>query len=661
MSIESTIEKLVDSKIEKAMSGGTQTVLAEYKGTDSQGKGWVVIAGSTESTPISRATVEASPGDTVSVTVGDGKCVMDANISNPSAGVIGVKKVSKTAQQALEDANLAINYSTQARDAASKARESADAAVGYATDAKAGAENAWEHADEAAVAASTAQTSADDAVTAASAAQTSADAAGDAASTAQDKLAEMEDVVGTVNWIADHAEPTSDETVVEGKAYYSRDEGSGTMQRLDSDEVESAYAHTLDTAPVQGKTYYTLSADSYALTSDTEPDPDKTYYIYDDGAYVVATSFPTTYVLTSDAAVVPGKTYYRAVSEYGYVLTADTAPVAGKQYYTQDGTPIEDIPSTYALTQDSEPQSGKTYYQRVDSYEYVHTQDATPQPGKTYYTYDEETEAYEEVDEPSAEHMSDYYEFVLVGTSYEEVGEPVTADISTYYERTYDMSGCYEYTAVSTSYVEVANPVDADIATYYEAAYDMSAIYELTEAQYEPVQSPVAADMGDYYEKGNPKAQGLYSFSEAIRDFLAAHLFMTERGLSVASSQDGAYRLLAATDGVYIYDASGNLVGKYSETMQVGSLTGTHMEAAGEYLLFLPEGVTTEGYDMDDPDDVAEILSKSVAYIAIDENGNSTFYMTRSVVVEDMYFGDGLWKFYRRSNRNMGLKWMGGE
>ena len=39
MTLESTIEKLVDSKIEKAMQGGSQTVLAEYEGTDSQGKG----------------------------------------------------------------------------------------------------------------------------------------------------------------------------------------------------------------------------------------------------------------------------------------------------------------------------------------------------------------------------------------------------------------------------------------------------------------------------------------------------------------------------------------------------------------------------------------------------------------------------------------------
>jgi len=28
-------------------------------------------------------------------------------------------------------------------------------------------------------------------------------------------------------------------------------------------------------------------------------------------------------------------------------------------------------------------------------------------------------------------------------------------------------------------------------------------------------------------------------------------------------------------------------------------------------------------------------------------------------VVKEMYFGDGLWKWYKRANNNMSLKWMG--
>ena len=81
-----------------------------------------------------------------------------------------------------------------------------------------------------------------------------------------------------------------------------------------------------------------------------------------------------------------------------------------------------------------------------------------------------------------------------------------------------------------------------------------------------------------------------------------------------------------------------------AEDLIVGKEDAAHMEASGTRLSFL-DGNGNE-----------------VAYIEVNEStGESTFYMTRSVVVEDMYFGDGLWKFYRRSNRNMSLKWMGGE
>ena len=80
-----------------------------------------------------------------------------------------------------------------------------------------------------------------------------------------------------------------------------------------------------------------------------------------------------------------------------------------------------------------------------------------------------------------------------------------------------------------------------------------------------------------------------------------------------------------------------------AEELLIGDTSGAHMEADGNRLSF-KDGSGNE-----------------VAYIDIDSDGNSTFYMTRSIVVDDMFFGDGLWKFYRRSNRNMSIKWMGGE
>ena len=51
-------------------------------------------------------------------------------------------------------------------------------------------------------------------------------------------------------------------------------------------------------------------------------------------------------------------------------------------------------------------------------------------------------------------------------------------------------------------------------------------------------------------------------------------------------------------------------------------------------------------------------LPGEVAYIAVDpETQESTFYMTRSVVVKDLKFGK--WMFYGRRNNNMSVKWIG--
>lgn len=273
MSLEETIEKLVDAKIAKA-SQGPQTVLAEYKGLDSQGKGWVVISGSTEATPISRAVVEANPGDTVSVTVGNGQAVMDANISNPSAGVVGVRKAAQTAQEAKGDAEQAIAYSSRAMQAANNAQESADSAGRAAS-------RAWEHADSAGLAASAAQESADNAATAAGNAQTSADnaqasannaataasvadekavAAAQAANTANtyalaagNRLSDVESVVGTLNWIAEHGRYVNQagQAFDAGKVYYTR---SGTAPD---------YTYTVVAQPVAADiaSYYLLVVD----------------------------------------------------------------------------------------------------------------------------------------------------------------------------------------------------------------------------------------------------------------------------------------------------------------------------------------------------------------------------------------------------------------
>jgi len=430
MSLEETIEKLVDAKIEKAMQGGSQTVLAEYKGMDGQGKGWVIIAGSTEATPITRATVEASPGDTVSVTVGDGQCIMDANISNPSAGVVGVKHVAKTATEAKDDAEKAIAYSTQAATAASAAQTSADsAALGaqYAHDAadqakatadkvQATAESAIASADAASTAAASAQESATLASDTASQAQASADSAQESADVALQSahsavfgLSEVEKVVGAAEWIYAHGT-------------YSND-----LEEFDANAVYWAVSPTSPTgyAIVDNPTEQGMW--SYALTTDSTIDPDKTYYTQ---------STVYTYDLTHDTEIVEGKAYYVQVEEYTYTLTQDVEIVEGKEYYEWDS----------------------------ELEEYVYVEHPVAEDIGSYYERTSET-VYELVEEPVAADLPFYYERTDTVT-YELVENPDVSEISTYYERT------------SLYYVlDVSESVQNYIATHLALADDGLHIY----------------------------------------------------------------------------------------------------------------------------------------------------------------------------------------
>lgn len=138
-----------------------------------------------------------------------------------------------------------------------------------------------------------------------------------------------------------------------------------------------------------------------------------------------------------------------------------------------------------------------------------------------------------------------------------------------------------------------------------------------------------------------------------------------------------------------------------AQFVQIGATAGTHIEAKGDRLSFFAGGsgwesltdeylyrlveepvgspVVNGWYELVDGEYVmttdvtvdsekdyyrytvtaGSALPGEVAYIAVDPTTReSTFYMTRSVVVKDLRFGDWLW--YGRRNRNMALKWVGG-
>ena len=249
--IAKAIKSAAEAKVARAAKVKVTTLPAQYMGTDSEGKGWVMLPGANGPTPVRRMAVEAKAGDTVAVTVGYGRAVVDSNISNPSAGVAGVTTVRKTAQQAQstasqasKDAQAAIGYATTARAAANDARSQAgvaaaeaQAATGHAQQALSGAQTAQDAATRATADAATASemaaqatASATAAGDAAAAAQEQAGIATTAANNALVQLAEVEDVMGTVEWIAEHGtyELTTDTQVDDSKVYYERT-GSGTQ------------------------------------------------------------------------------------------------------------------------------------------------------------------------------------------------------------------------------------------------------------------------------------------------------------------------------------------------------------------------------------------------------------------------------------------------
>jgi len=337
--------------------------VATVMGKDPDGTVWVSIVGGAEQTPVNAidAMVEAEPGDTVSVTIANGRATITGNASSPAATGRTVEVVRGIAEESSEDAKRALTAADTAEVAAIAATESA----GIAASAAEAATEAAEIADGKATQA-----------------QESADAAGVSASQANayaidalNNLSDVEKVVGTLNWIAEH----------------------GTYSETEDESVEV------------GKQYYIVEGDSYIPVQ----------YPSDDAMF--------SYALTQDVEINPEKTYYERVVEYTYALTQDTEITPGKTYYEQA------ITYEYELTQDVEIDPTKTYYVLVDG-EYVVVEEPDVADIGTYYEQTSTT-SYSVVASPVADDLSTYFERTE-HVRYEAVAEPVLEDIGTYYERT---------------------------------------------------------------------------------------------------------------------------------------------------------------------------------------------------------------------------------
>lgn len=317
---------------------------------DELGNKTVLIDGSAEYAPCT-ATVEVHHGDRVMCHIVNHRIVVFANITVPSVNdgdYQYVKSVAEEADELLDGvAQVAATADKTLAQIVSDAVESANLLDGVEevaeqsqktlaqiiVDAEAAGENA-----------SIARAQAGVAIERAQAANAAAIGAGMA-------LSEVENVVGTLNWIAEHGTfvAATEAAPVANRIYYEHS-GSGTAPS-DYEIVEQVpytYELTTDSAIDATKTYYARTG------AGTEADP----YVYTAVESPVAEDLPTYYERSQSPAA--AGLYYLVVDES--VQNYIAAHVA----LMSDGLHVMADPR-YHATQDASVNPSKTYYERAQS------------------------------------------------------------------------------------------------------------------------------------------------------------------------------------------------------------------------------------------------------------------------------------------------------
>ena len=334
---------------------------------------YVNIDGGAQKTPCQLA-MSAKVGDKVRITIVDHTASVTGNYTEPATSDVEAVAARKRADAAFESAQTAHSAAQNAEASAEAAASAAARAEENATIAEQKAQEAIGYAETAQQMAQDAQESADDAQASADAAQKSADEALESATdamnsstVANNKLSDVEEVVGTLNWISKHGryDAATETEPVEDRVYYTRS--------YDSVREEYVYKTVGEIPP------------AYELTTDTAIDPDKTYYrrVY-------------SYELTTDTDIDPDKTYYRRV--YSYALTTDTEIVEGKTYYQL-------VEGEYVAVENPVVEDIGAYYERIESYTVVES--PVVEDISNYY---ERSESYVPVEDPVVEDISTYYE-----------------------------------------------------------------------------------------------------------------------------------------------------------------------------------------------------------------------------------------------------------
>jgi len=307
LDVANALENAIDEKISRAVQ---KTTRADGTVTriDVDGTVYIMLDGSDTETPVSNLTAAVSEGDRVIANVSNGSLTIDGNITAPATDDTLAKTAIVSAEAAIRSADEAASAAASAVASAETAAEAAARAEETAEDIEAIAVQAAEDAAEASAAASSASASATSAL--------------ESAHNANIHLSEVEQVVGTLNWISEHG------------TYVSQ-----AGQEFDPDKVYYiavyTYALTSDVEIVEGKTYYTRTGsgtdeDPYVYTPVEEPDVEDlpTYYEVTSVAYrgvtdPVPEDIDSYYILVVDESVQNYLASHLAQTDYGLNLMFD--------------------------------------------------------------------------------------------------------------------------------------------------------------------------------------------------------------------------------------------------------------------------------------------------------------------------------------------------
>lgn len=99
--------------------------------------------------------------------------------------------------------------------------------------------------------------------------------------------------------------------------------------------------------------------------------------------------------------------------------------------------------------------------------------------------------------------------------------------------------------------------------------------------------------IGDVYNiivnpSGDPSSEGYFELSgidEAVTNYVSTHLALTNAGLWVVND-NRSYKILLASDGMKVYDAQGNLVATFGESISFSSTRPQYIGGEDAYIIF---------------------------------------------------------------------------